>query len=179
MAEDGDFTYRDMYYSMNVRGLSKARKALAKLGDITDKEQEMVLYRGAYEVLREIFDFLAGHHWASGDLARSFDIETGATATFVKPKQVEKTTKLKGGRIRRVNMLHKGSGHTTQHVKNGFKSSHHGPGNTMPDIAWYLHSGTRRIKGDAWFDTVEENAREKVYDAIEQALDYLIASKGF
>lgn len=182
--DDDRVHYRDGYYTVEMSGLSQLQADLQNLMNMSTEDKLAICWEGALAVQKRIKLYLSAHHHRTGELGASFTLDVIYNAVFVRPGKTNKVVNRKkhaGTRTwkRRTSKIHSGSGRTTDRIKPGNKSAHRGPGNTMDDIAAYLHYGTVRMKPTHWFNHTMNLATPDCYAAMEKALDEYFASKGF
>ena len=165
--------------SMHIDGLDRVIADFAAVANMTTEDKLEILRPGAKVIMKHMMTYLRAHHWRTGALAASIDMEELAISDpviRVMPGKENKTVarqKHAGSRTwrRRTYRIHDGSGRT--------KPSHHGPGNTVMDVAWYLNYGTSRIPATHWFDHAMEEAADEFYAVTEDGYNAFLASHGF
>ena len=159
---------------MHIDGLDSLALSFKDLLEIPYDFRHDTLAGGAKIVCAKIMAYLHAHHKRTGQLANAWevrDVSSGDDPCFlVTTIADEKVTR--SGKIRRKQRIHQGSG------RHRAGSSHHGSGNTMADIAYYLNYGTTRVDATHWFEHAMEEVEEEFAGYMEVSLGKFFDERG-
>ena len=150
---------------------------LAELGKLTDDELYTVLAAGASvienahkEELKRRFKQHTGSLAESPTITRKFD--DGELIARVQPQGKHKGTKA-GIRRRKSRAIKgiKGAKHGREGRSGTYEASN-------AEVAYYLEFGTPRIPASHWMEHANEKAAEALGEAMDNAWDELMESKG-
>lgn len=167
--------------NMHIDGLDHLIVSMTEAAAIPLEEKMNMIRRGALVVQRAVVEYLNAHHHRTGELADSIvlnelpSFESIIVEPGAKENRVTARTKHEGTRTwkRKTYKIHGRSGHNKSRA-----DSHHGPGNTVMDIGFYLEYGTTRTPAAHWLENSLKLAEDEFHAEMSQAWDEYLQSKG-